>query len=212
MMIIIITIVVSSSSSNDDDDDDDDGYYPNSQLQISTNSSNSHQRSISYNDARNLEIPALHQKSNSVDSHYIDPSQDSNYLSPTPLISNSSTNYQRIMYLSKDDDSDNNNIAVPIISPMLSPRIVPKSPSILSSDSDSDVSVSSSDDTSESDSDTGDHSFSPNSLQKQLLKDLSNVQISTIEKSTISNENNSVLPTPKTKKLKRIPTTGRGLV
>ena len=120
-------------------------------------------------------------------------------------------------------DSDNNNIAVPIISPMLSPRIVPKSPSILSSDSDSDVSVSSSDDTSESDSDAGDHPFSPNSLQKQLLKDLSNVQISTIEKSTISNEdlpttkktneNNSDLPTPKNKKkIKRTPTTGRGLV
>ena len=95
---------------------------------------------------------------------------------------------------------------------MLSPRIMP-----ILSDSDSDVSISSSDD-SESDSDGGDDLFNFNSLQKDLLKELSNDQIiSTIvdgQNSTAFNENNSLpensSPTNK-KKLKRTPTTGCGL-
>ncbi|GBB84612.1 hypothetical protein RclHR1_11190005 [Rhizophagus clarus] len=197
----------------------------NSPSKPPTISSNSHQRSASHNEMRNLDSTSLHQKSISVDTRYMkSESHNNNYLYPhnisssTQLSPGNLSNYQRIRTLS--DASNIGDVAMPILSPMLSPGTI----LVISSDSDSDVSESSSDDTSGSDNDSDYSSFmsaSSNMLRNQLsLNDLSNIKNSSVDdkKPIVSNESSSPTSSPTSshgstikKKIKRTPTTGRGL-
>ncbi|GBC17338.1 uncharacterized protein OCT59_026110 [Rhizophagus irregularis] len=183
-----------------------------------TISFNTHQRSASHKEMRNLDSTSLHQKSKSVDSRNVKSKpRDNNLLHPRDSQTLGISNYQRIRSLS---DANVNDVVMPIHSSMLSPRTMMDPSSILSSDSDNDVSESSSDDTSGSDNDS-DYSSLMGTLRSKSLNNLSDIKNSAVDdqKTTISNENSSPTLSPTSsldlstgkKKIKRTPTTGRGL-
>ncbi|CAB4424171.1 unnamed protein product [Rhizophagus irregularis] len=183
-----------------------------------TISFNTHQRSASHKETRNLDSTSLHQKSKSVDSRNVKSKpRDNNLLHPRDSQTLGNSNYQRIRSLS---DANVNDVVMPIHSSMLSPRTMMDPSSILSSDSDNDVSESSSDDTSGSDNDS-DYSSLMGTLRSKSLNNLSDIKNSSVDdqKTTISNENSSPTLSPASsldlstgkKKIKRTPTTGRGL-